>query len=339
MLHFNVNTTLAIVPITLFATGLAFGPIVSAAVSEIYGRRPVYVASLTGAVIFTAIAASASTFHTLVVARFFASFFGAPMITIVVGTLNDVWDVVNDKTGTMFLGLFAATMIWGTEIGPTIGQSIIEDTRDWRWTFWLTAILLGTSCIVWFCPETFGPQLMRRKAKKLGSPIPNRGNAMDIIKTSLGRPLHMLVVEPIIFPTALISSIALCVVFFFYVAFPIIFESVYSFTPYQVGLSFLSLFIGSVFGLIILSQLDKRKYQVAKAKAESLGQVVQPEERLYPVMVGGILLPVSLFWFVALPPFEDKRPNWLTGLLGPLTNPYIGLSLSLLVFLSAPHIS
>ncbi|KAH8821232.1 major facilitator superfamily domain-containing protein [Xylogone sp. PMI_703] len=310
--EFDVSTTLSILPITLFTIGLALGPVISASVSEIYGRRPVYIFSLLGALVFTAVGGSATNFRTLAVARFFTSFFGAPMVTIVIGTLNDVWDVVNDKTGSLFIGLFAAMMIWGTEIGPTIGQSILEDTGNWRWTFWLTTILIGVSCIVWLCPETYGPAIQRKKARKLGLSPPTRGNVIEVMKVALGRPLHMLVIEPIIFPTALISSIALCVVFFFYVAFPLIFQRIYSFTLYQTGLSFLSLFIGSIIGLFIMMILDKRKYRVAKAKAESLGLVVQPEERLYPVMLGGLLLPISLFWFAWT---ANESVHWVVPLL------------------------
>lgn len=273
---------------------------VSASVSEIYGRRPVYIVSLTGAIVFTAIAGSASTFRTLAVARFLASSLGAPMVTIVIGTINDIWDVANDKTGSLFLGLFAAIMIWGTEIGPTIGESMIQDTNDWRWTFWLLVILLGVSCAVWFCPETYGPAILRRKANRMGLPIPPRGTILEVVKIALGRPLHMLIVEPIIFPTSLISAVALSIVFFFYVAFPLIFQRIYAFSPYQTALSFLSLFVGSILGLIIMMILEKRMYQAAKAKAESKDLIVEPEERLYPVMLGGVLLPISLFWFVLL---------------------------------------
>jgi hypothetical protein len=47
-------------------------------------------------------------------------------------------------------------------------------------------------------------------------------------------------------------------------------------------------------GLILFTQLDRRIYQVKKAKSQGKG--VQPEERLYSVMIGGVILPISLFW-------------------------------------------
>lgn len=296
MLHFDVSTTLALLPITVYNIGLALGPLIASSVSEIYGRRPVYLVSLLGAMVFTALAGSASTFRTLTVARLLASLFGAPMTSVVSGTLNDVWGRERDSIATTFMALFAGMMIWGSEIGPAVGAAIMRDRNDWRWTFWVTLLMLGASSLVWLCPETYAPAILRRRAKKQGLPVPPRGHIALVLKVACGRPLHMLAVEPIIFPTALISSISISMVFFFYVAFPLVFEELYAFSPCHVGLSFLSLFVGSMLGLVIMSVLDKRAYQVAKAKAESEGRSVQPEERLYPAMLGGILLPVTLFW-------------------------------------------
>lgn len=261
--------------------------------------------ALSLSVVFTAVVGSASEFRTLALRRFIASVAGAPLITTVVGILNDLWNVVNAKTGTTFMDFFAAMMIWGTEIGPPIGESIYRDTGDWRWTFWLRIIIFGASCVTWLCLETYGPAIVRRRAKDQGRPVPPRGSILAVIKVSLGRPIHMLFTEPIIFPTSLISAIGMCAVFFFYVVFPLVFERQYSFTQYQAGLTFLSLFIGSVLGLVILSAVDKRTYRAAKKKAEALVNKVAPEERLYPVMLGGLLLPLSLFWSV-FPPISLK---------------------------------
>lgn len=293
---FQVDSTLAISPITFYTLGLALGPIISAAVSEVYGRRIVYCVSLPLAIAFNVVAGSTSTFRTLAVARFLASVAGSPMVTITIGTLNDLWDIVNDKTGTFLAGLFAASIIWAPELGPLIGASLVKDTENWRWTFWITVIMLGFSCVVLLCPETFGPEILRRREKKLERSVAPRGSFIQVLKVVSGRPLHMLFTEPIIFPTCCITALALDIMFFFYIAFPLVFQKVYSFDDYQVGLSFLPLFVGSLLALAVLGAVDKWTYQAAKSKAESREEKVVPEERLYSVMIGGILLPISLFW-------------------------------------------
>jgi MFS family permease len=256
----------------------------------------VYVLSLVLSIVFTVVAGSARNWAVLGAGRFLAGSLGGPLVAIVAGTINDIWDTTTEALGNIFYGLFAASLIWGCEVGPIIGQSIRDDTGSWRWTFWLTAIILGVSCVSLICPETYGPQIIRRKAKEQGMPLPPRGRLIQVLKVAAGRPLHMLVVEPIIAPTSLISSISLCVVFFFYIAFPIVFERLHSFSRYQSALAFLSLFIGSILGLIFMSIVNKTKLRKAKVMMEQYGTQMQPEELLYPAMLGGVLLPVSLFW-------------------------------------------
>lgn len=116
------------------------------------------------------------------------------------------------------------------------------------------------------------------------------------LRLALGRPLHMLFVEPIIWPSAALVTAGQCVLFILYVGYPLILHSQYGFSEYQVGLSFLPLLVGSVLAVPIIGYCDKHKYQVARANAESLGKTVAPEERLYPAMVGSVMLPVALFW-------------------------------------------
>ncbi|KAJ5112013.1 MFS general substrate transporter [Penicillium argentinense] len=295
--EFHVSLTKAILPITLFTIGLALGPVVSAAVSEIYGRKPVYWLSLVCSIAFTVVAGSATSWAALGAGRLLSGSLGGPLVAIVAGTINDIWDTSREDLGNTFYGVFAASLIWGTEVGPVIGHSIKEDTRNWRWTFWLTAILLGVSCMSIFCPETYGPQILRYRAKKRGAPLPRRGSLTHVLKAAAGRPLHMLVVEPIIAPTSFISSISLCVVFFFYIAFPMVFERLHGFSRYQSGLAFLSLLIGSILGLVYMTIVNKAKHRKAKDIMRQHGIPMQPEELLYPAMLGGVLLPVSLFWF------------------------------------------
>ncbi|KAJ5900220.1 MFS general substrate transporter [Penicillium subrubescens] len=297
--EFQVGSTLGMLPITLYTLGLALGPIISSSTSEVYGRRPVYVLSLLGAMAFNAVGGSASNFRTLAVARLLAGITGGPMIPVVAGTLNDLWDTPSEQIGTRLMGLFACSIAWGSEIGPVMGQPIIEVSGNWRWTFWLSIILLGVSCVVWLNPETFGPELLRQKCRRLGKPPPPRGSLKDNLKIALGRPLHMMIVEPVIVPTSFISAISLSIVFFFYVAYPFIFESIYSFTPHQVALSFLSLLIGSALGLVIMIFINKRLHKKAEMLARTRRLTMKPEEHLYHTMLGGILLPLSLFWFVS----------------------------------------
>jgi hypothetical protein len=70
---------------------------------------------------------------------------------------------------------------------------------------------------------------------------------------------------------------------------------VYHFSPYEVGLTFVPLFVGSLLAILFLGAFDKLTYQKARVAAIRSGTEVKPEKRLYPAMLSAIILPISLF--------------------------------------------
>jgi len=80
------------------------------------------------------------------------------------------------------------------------------------------------------------------------------------------------------------------------VAYAILFESVYGFTTYQVGMAFGPMVVGSIIAVPIVAVFDRTTYQPARAAAIRNGTTVLPEKRLYPAMLGTILMPISLIW-------------------------------------------
>lgn len=88
---FDVSEEVALLPITLFVVGFGIGPLVFAPISEWVGRKIVYVSTLTIAVIFVIPCAVATNIQTLLVCRLIDGIaFSAPM-TLVGGTLADLW--------------------------------------------------------------------------------------------------------------------------------------------------------------------------------------------------------------------------------------------------------
>jgi hypothetical protein len=79
-------------------------------------------------------------------------------------------------------------------------------------------------------PETFGPVLSRRNATGMRDTVAeDTVNVVQIVK----RPLAMLLFEPIITFTSIYIALAYGLVFFYFQAYPIIFEGL------------LALFLGS----------------------------------------------------------------------------------------------
>jgi MFS family permease len=186
-------------------------------------------------------------------------------------------------------------VIFASQTGPMASQSIVT-YHTWRWTLWISVIMTGILLIgAFILPETYAPVIARAQARKSNQPLPPRPIA-SLIAISLFRPLHMLAVEPIVFPSALVLSVTQSIIFTYYVAYSLLFRDVYHFTNYQVGLAFAPLLVGSVVAMPIVMVLDKVTYQKAVLIAKQTGGTVAPEKRLYPVMLSAILLPISLFW-------------------------------------------
>jgi MFS family permease len=298
--HFRVSTTLAISPLSFAALGFFLGPILAVSVSEIYGRIWVYRVTIPVSLAFTMIAGSAQAFRTLIVGRTLASVAISPSVSVAAGVINDLWDVKTERMGTAIMLLFASSIVWATEIGPPSSVAIVNDTGDWRWSFYLTAILLGVCLLTLLAPETYGPEIIRKRDARQGNTttLPSRGSPYSVLLISTGRALHMISTEPIVRYTTMMAAVYQGVIYCFYVAFPLVFQTAYDFTEYQIGMSFLSLFIGSILGLLVLIMCDKWRYQPAVVQARQTGGTVLPEERLYPAMLAGLMMPVSLFWSV-----------------------------------------
>jgi hypothetical protein len=84
-----------------------------------------------------------------------------------------------------------------------------------------------------------------------------------------------------------------------YVAIPVQLQRQYGFSNYHIGLSFLSIFIGSAIGLVMIRLIDIKIAQpkVRQRLAENNEvRLVNPRERLICPIVGGFLQMISLFW-------------------------------------------
>jgi len=197
MVLFDVNETEAIIPDSLYAYGLAIGALLGTAGCEIFGRRIIYRISIPLSLAFTIVGGFSQSHAVLGNARLFAGLFSGPSLTVGVGILNDIWDLSLEKIGTMFAVLFVVMLVWSAEAGPMISASILTE-RSWRWTFWVPAML--------FLPETYEPQILRARMRKEGLPMTKRGNLLAVFMVAAGRPLHMIIVEPVSFASLCLTD-------------------------------------------------------------------------------------------------------------------------------------
>lgn len=64
--------------------------------------------------------------------------------------------------------IFSVAPFIGPVLGPLLSGFINQQQSDWRWTYYVVLIWAGVMVVLIFIfvPETFDPQLLKRKAKK-----------------------------------------------------------------------------------------------------------------------------------------------------------------------------
>ena len=176
---------------------------------------------------------------------------------------------------------------------------------SWRWTFWVGLIVASVSLLVLiFLPETYGPTILKHRAKRLrletGNPnifapieLEKKG-AKQMMTVTLMRPLNMIAFEAIVLFTCLYLSLAYSIFYLFFSAYPIIFSGIYKMSPGLAGLAFLPILLGAMIALATFLIYDSI-LQRAKL-ANKPWAIIEEYRRLPLACLGGPLYVVSLFW-------------------------------------------
>jgi DHA1 family multidrug resistance protein-like MFS transporter len=117
-----------------------------------------------------------------------------------------------------------------------------------------------------------------------------------VLEKHLARPLVMLATEPIILSLAIYNSFVYGLLYLLFEAFPIEYQENRGWTPVQSSLVFFAVLIG-----VCISGVIQASYQPffwkKLDKAHDKGKKNDPEARLPPMMLGGVLFAAGLFWF------------------------------------------
>lgn len=213
--EFNRSEEVALVTISIFVVGFGVGPMAFAPLSEVLGRQVIYASTLLLAVIFIIPCAVAPNMTTLIVSRAIDGIaFSAPM-TLVGGTLADLWRA--EERGVP-MAAFSAAPFAGPAIGPLIG-GYLSDSNGWRWLYWFLLIIASVAYILitFTIPETYAPTILSRRAKKLRKQTGDQTYVteqdldtrpfMERAKVFLLRPFQLLFSEMIVLLISLYMSV------------------------------------------------------------------------------------------------------------------------------------
>jgi MFS family permease len=283
--------------------GFAVGPLVFAPVSEVWGRRVSMLPAMVVQALFSVGTAVSQDAQSIFITRFFAGVFGSAPVSNVSAALGDVWS--REHRG-IAMSLYGVCVVGGPTLAPVVGAALLVNPHlGWRWTEYITAIWIFSIVVVsyFFLPEVYGPVLLKWKAQRLRKKTGNtrlwaphdkvKLDVKSIITKQLSRPLTMLFVEPMVAAICFYASFVFAILYLTLEVFPIVFEEQRGYSTMVASLPFLGLLVGVLLALIINIGNQPRYIRISRAA----GGVPVPEARCPPMVVGGIIFVIGLFWF------------------------------------------
>ncbi|KAH8694094.1 major facilitator superfamily domain-containing protein [Talaromyces proteolyticus] len=322
--YFHVSVEVTTLAVALFVLGWAFGPMIWGPISEVYGRRWGMLPGVFIFGLFSIGSATSKSAASLFVTRFFGGIFASAPISNVPAALGDLYDPRFRGTAMTFVSL---CIVGGPTLGPVIGAALTVNSHlGWRWTEYIESIFIFTLFFLalFTLPEIYAPVLLKRRAQHLRKttgkeqywhPHEEERISLDNVLTKhISRPIRMFVTEPMLTFIAVYASFVYSLVYLTLEVFPIVFHEKRKYSLVISTLPFFGILVGVMFALII-NFANQPSY--ARAVKNNNGQAV-PEARLPPMIAGGILLSVGLFWFgwTADPKFSWALPVVASGFIG-----------------------
>lgn len=198
------NPTVVTLGVTTYLLGLACGSLVVAPMSELFGRRPVYLVCLTASALLVLPCALATSLPEIIVVRFFGAVFGAVMICNGAGTIADI---STEENRARFMSWWSIAPLNGPVTGPLIGGYVAQ-YLGWRWDNWLVLILTGAAVLVMATVrETYVPAILKQKAalrrreeddERYWCQYDSNRSTVALMKVNLSRPFVLSFTEPIL---------------------------------------------------------------------------------------------------------------------------------------------
>ncbi|KIM95888.1 hypothetical protein OIDMADRAFT_106069 [Oidiodendron maius Zn] len=252
--QYDIGNEVGTLGISLFLFGIGLGTLLWAPISKLYGRKITVLLSYSVAVVLSFATAVSKDVQSIMITRFLLEH-RAAAVTV-----------------------YAVTLVSGAVIAPIVGGAVAVSHLDWRWTEYITGLLMALFLIlgVIFLDECYPPALLVYKSQRLRTQTGNWGihaqheewdaSFSEMATKYLVRPFQLLL-TPICFFVALYASFVYGILYLSLASFPIQFQEVRGW--------------------------NQVRFYIKRFRANNNHPV--PEARLLPMMVGSILFPAGMF--------------------------------------------
>ena len=300
MESFGISETVGVLGVTTYLLGLALGCLVSAPMSEMVGRRPVYLVSIGFFAILVLPTALAQNYEGILIPRFFGAVAAAALVSNAPGTINDI---ASDEYRAFIFSIWGIGPMNGPVIGPLIGGWVFQ-YAGWRWVNWVAMIAGGVAFgFLIFVKETYGPTILRQKARvrrletgdeRWWSRYDEKKSFTELLKINLSRPFIMAVTEPICIFWDIYIAIVYAILYLCFVAYPITFSQHRGWSPGFTGLAYIGIGTGAL--IVIFSEPLIRRIINLHTPDPDTGRP-PPEAQVAIICAAALLIPAGELWF------------------------------------------
>ncbi|KAL7781798.1 MFS general substrate transporter [Trichoderma afarasin] len=293
-LHKDLVTT-AYVTSTFILLG-GFSSVFWNPISNVYGRRPVYIGTVAVAVAMCGSSGAAKNYGTLIALRCLNGFFGCVPLGLGSATVCDMYFA--HERG-LYMGVYTISFLTGGHIAPLIG-GYIEKNLSWHWCFYVPAIITGGVLVIFIftVPETLysrTPAALARPSQSWRSNMLMKRRAHPTRKVRLVdffRPFQMMMYPSVTIPTWCYS---LCFAYgsiLFIITSANLFAKIYHFKPQQTGLLLgIPITVGSLIGELFAGGVSD---WISERRALRRGGERSPEDRLLGIIPAAFLTPLGI---------------------------------------------
>ncbi|KAF1998993.1 MFS general substrate transporter [Amniculicola lignicola CBS 123094] len=298
--EFVISQVTSLLATSVFVLGFAVGALILSPLSEVYGRRELYIMTFGAFVGLSGGVGLAQSMNVILVLRFFGGLAGSFTQAVAPAVVADIFAA---QERGLVMSIFTLSGLMGQNLAPIICGFLVK-AFGWRSIpILITAASLPTWLILTFTfPETYAPVLLQRRAATLSKTTGKLHLVAGItpkpilqqLRVGALRPWVMLAFEPIVTLLSLFLSVVHGTLFLLFAAYPIVFQQTRGWPQGIASLPFLSICLGIILALVYIAVYDQKRYaNVVKMN----NGAAPPEARLPPAMLASVTLPVGLFWF------------------------------------------
>ncbi|KAH7014484.1 major facilitator superfamily domain-containing protein [Microdochium trichocladiopsis] len=328
-LHMDPATTL--LASSIFLLGLGFGPFLVGPMSELYGRRPVWLLCNCWYLLWNSLCPVGRSSGMLIASRLMAGF-GASCGIGLLGPVSADMYGASERGKSIAIATFLPYI--GPALGPIVG-GLASEHIHWSWTFWILSIFnaVATAAGFFLIKESYGPIVQERHGFLLSSP--SNLTIGQKIKNNLLRPVRMLIFRPVILFVSFNMALDFAVYFLVLSTFATLWIEEYNQSESTSSLHYIAITLGATVATQIGGRLMDATYKTLSTRAQTKARAAQepesgdshtqreeeeevvahinPEFRIPFVIPSLILTPVGLLWYAWT---AERHVHWAVVDLG-----------------------